>query len=407
MSDLQNKVKTALNLLPPFKKVVVGLSGGLDSVVLTHLLMHMDYEVIAVHLNHSIRGKAADEDEQFVKDLAKAWNLDCITKKTVIPDKGNMEENSRNIRYDYFEEVRTAFDARFIAVGHHFDDQIETILMHEKRGSGLRGKRGMLFIKDKIIRPLISISKHEIEEYGKEHLLDFVIDESNFDLNFERNSMRHMVIPKLKEDPDFEESIRKMSHEAGKKLAVLQEKRNGWISKNFKDNRFDRKLFKRLSRNLKVEILLHLLGQEDIYSKTFGRLINFIENGKTGKEISVKGITFVIEYDKIHCIDENSAELTSVPVTYDTEWGVYRIEVKNPDRFRVRTWQNGDRFQPTGMKGTKKLQDFFVDEKIPRHERKRIPIIVNENNDIICVGNLRFSESHKHLKDEIYVRKNK
>ena len=405
--ELPKKVKAALAELPPFKKVVVGLSGGMDSVVLTHVLTHLGYEVIAAHLNHSLRGAAADDDEAFVVEMARAWDLAYITKKAVIPSKGNMENNARNIRYSYLEEVRKAYDAQFIAVGHHFDDQIETILMHEKRGSGLRGKRGMQFIKGRVIRPLLDIPRDEIEAYGKANLLDFVIDESNFDLNFERNRMRHRVIPSLKIDPTFEDSIRKMSQEADKKLAILSEKRKSWLSKNYRENCFDRKLFKRLSRDLKVEILLHLLGQEDIYSKTLGRLINFIENGKTGKEVTVKDSVFVIEYDKIRCVDEVTAELSSMPLSDGTEWGSYHIEAKNAKQLRVRTWQKGDRFRPTGMKGHKKLQDFFVDVKIPRHERKQIPIIVDENNDIICVGNLRFSESHKHLKDEIQVRKNK
>ncbi len=405
MNELLQPIKAALKQIPPFKKVVVGLSGGMDSVVLTHALKHLGYEVIVAHLNHGLRGKASEADEAFVVALAKKWELPYLVKKAVIPIQGNQENQARIIRYAYLEEVRQAYHADFIAVGHHFDDQIETVLMHEKRGAGLRGRRGMQLISGKIIRPMLDIPQREVEAYSTDQRLDFCTDESNFNVNFERSHFRHKVIPKLRERPGFEQEIRHKMAEVNKKLQNLQQEKNEWLEENFKDDRFDRHAFNRLEQDLKVEILIHLLGSQDLYSKTLGRLINFIQAGKTGKELSVKTRCFRIEYDKIRCVSQALAELEPALIHSEVNWGDYHITVKQIKNLKVRTWKEVDRFRPAGMKGTKKLQNFFVDEKIPRHERKRIPILVNEKDEIVCVGNLRFSDSFIKLKESVQVSK--
>lgn len=405
MNELQSKVKTALKPLPSFKKVVVGLSGGMDSMVLTHVLKTLGYEVIVAHLNHQLRGLEADNDEAFVIETAKDWNLPYVSKKAVIPEDKNIENSARHLRYSFLEETRVAYRADLIAVGHQFDDQIETILMHDQRGSGLRGRRGMRILKGKILRPLIDIPRREIEAYVKEYGLGYVTDASNLDMSYERNRIRHEVVPELRRIEGFEDQIRKISREAAEKLELLEHEKRAWTAKYLNDNRLNRFAFNKLDTDLKVEILLDLLGQEDIYRSTLNRLISFIASGKTGKEIQIKALTFVIEYGTLKWYRGAPEELVKKPVKDETEWGGYRIKVTNITPLFVRPWKAGDRFQPSGMKGTKKLQDFFTDEKIPKYERQQIPVIVDEKDDIICVGNLRFSEPHKHLGKAIKIEK--
>lgn len=405
MIDLPHKVKAVLQKIPPFKKVVVGVSGGMDSVVLAHILKHLGYEVIVAHLNHDLRGEASDKDEAFVVELAKAWGLPYVTKRAVVPKKGNLENNARNIRYSFLDEVRLSFQADYVAVGHHFDDQIETILLHEKRGAGLRGKRGMELLSVHLIRPLLNFPRSEIEAYANEHLLDFVIDETNLDMSFARNYLRHEVIPKLKEDPDFEGRIRSMSHEATAKITALQAPKEAWLKVHRKKGVFDRKSFGQMPPDLRAEILIDLMGQHDFYGTSIKRLLDFIVKGKTGKELAIKSMMFVIEYDQVRFFEQNHEPLMPMPLGASQTWGEYDIRVSDFKLLKVRPWKEGDRFQPAGMKGTKKLQDFFVDEKIPRQERSRIPIIVDENDQIVCVGDLRFSESFKGFKDKLKVRR--
>lgn len=405
MNELKSKVKSALKPLPPFKKVVVGLSGGMDSVVLTHVLKSLGYEVIVAHLNHQLRGEEADRDEAFVIGLAKKWNLPYVSKKAVIPEDKNIENSARHLRYSFLESERTAYQADLIAVGHQFDDQIETILMHEKRGSGLRGRRGMRPLKGKILRPLIDLPRREIAAYATEHQLEYVTDSSNLDISLERNRLREEVVPELRKISGFEEKMRQISREAGERLDLLEREKEVWEKKIIKGDRLNRVAFNKLDTDLKVEILLDLLGQEDIYRSTLNRLMSFIASGKTGKEIKVKALTFIIEYDTLKWYREAPKKLSKKSIEGEAKWGDYKIKVTNITPLYVRSWKQGDRFQPSGMKGTKKLQDFFVDEKVPKYDRKQIPIIVDDQDAIICIGDLRFSEKHKHLSDKIKIKK--
>lgn len=408
MNELKAKVKSALKTLPPFKKVVVGLSGGMDSVVLTHVLKSLGYEVIAAHLNHQLRGEEADRDEDFVIELAKKWDLSYVIKKTVIPKDKNIENSARRLRYRFFEAECDAYKADLIAVGHHFDDQIETIIMHQRRGSGLRGRRGMKLLNDKILRPFIDIPRREIAAYATKHQLDYVIDSSNLDIKLERNRLRKDLIPELRKLPGFEERMREISQEASTKLDFLETEKNFWKEKYISDDHMNRSSFNKLDADLKVEILLDILGQKDIYRTTLNRLISFISSGKTGKEVKTKAFTFVIEYYTVRWQLRAPKSLSKKPLPTEqgeAKWGNYRIKVDNIKPLYVRSWKDGDRFQPTGMKGTKKLQNFFVDEKVPRYNRKQIPIIVDDQDAIICIGNLRFSEKYKHLSDKISIKK--
>lgn len=405
MSDLKSKVKSALKPLPSFKKVVVGLSGGMDSVVLTHVLKSLGYEVIVAHLNHQLRGPEADRDEAFVVELAKKWNLPYVCKKAVIPEDKNIENSARHLRYSFLEAEREAYKADIIAVGHHFDDQMETVIMHQKRGSGLRGRRGMQLLKGKILRPFIDIPRREIAAYATKHKLEYVMDSSNLDISLERNKLREELIPELRKIPGFEERMREISREAAIKLDCMATEIKYWKEKYIAGGRLNRVAFNELDTDMKVEILLEILGQEDVYRSTLNRLISFISSGKTGKEIKIKALTFVIEYDTVRWYREVPKKLEKQPIDGEALWGNYTIKVSKIKPLYVRSWKAGDRFQPAGMKGTKKLQDFFVDQKIPKYSRKQIPVIVDDQDAIICIGNLRFSEKHKHLKDKISIKK--
>ncbi len=320
MNTLPDKVKAALKKLPPFKRVVVGLSGGMDSVALTHLLDSLGYEVIVAHLNHQLR-PTSGVDEQFVMELAQKWGLPLMSQKAVIPQTGNLEATARQMRYSYLEEVRKAYHADVIAVGHHFDDQIETILMHQKRGAGLRGQAGMRLQSGNLIRPMLDVPKTLIEAYVREHQLSYVTDETNSDLRFTRNHLRHKRIPELKKDPLFEEKMRELSLSAQKKVEQLQEESKAWIQKELKGDRFDRPRFNQLENALKIEILLQLLGQQDLYSKTLFRLMDFIAHGKTGKELRFKEKIFILEYGQVRLTTKNQWALSKIPLEDRTRWG--------------------------------------------------------------------------------------
>jgi tRNA(Ile)-lysidine synthase len=212
-------------LIPQGSRIVVGVSGGPDSVTLLHLLKQlsgpMELKLHVAHLNHSIRGEDADEDEAFVAHLAKVWDLACTTRRANVPaiarsEKITLEEAARKERYVFLAEVAAEFRAVLIAVGHNADDQAETILMHLLRGAGPSGLRGMLpstplkkwrmFPLDNlsgleltIIRPLLGTARVDIETYIEELGLQTRFDRSNLDTTYFRNKLRHEVIPFLEQ----------------------------------------------------------------------------------------------------------------------------------------------------------------------------------------------------------------
>jgi len=417
---LTKKLNQSLKKLPPFKRVIVGISGGADSVALAYVLKEFGHKIILAHLNHQLRVKESDQDEQFVKDLAKEWNLPCITQSKKISKTKNLENNARQIRYDFLENVRQKYRAKFIAVGHHQDDQIETILMHKERGAGLRGSQGMSYQTDKIIRPLLNVSKKEILTFLKKKNLDYRTDESNFDTKYERNKLRHEIIPRLKkEDPDFEKKILEEGKKAKEQLKKISTKAKKWIKKQVINNQFKHEVFSKLNNDLKSEILIQLLGQKDLYKKNIDQLIDFINKGKTGKKMEIKEVNFEVEYENIvidrFCRDAINRVSTKkhIPTTDKKNqitqkgitWNDYKVSSTSTTPLFIRSWKPGDRFSPTGMSGSKKVQDFFVDQKIPQKKRQQIPIIVNKNDQILCIGNLRYDKRGIELKNDIKISK--
>lgn len=405
-----NKIKKTLTTLPPFKKVIVGVSGGADSVALACILRELGYDVIIAHLNHSLRGKESDGDEKFVKNLAQKWKTPFVTCKIKIPKNGNLEDTARKIRYQFLEKVRQAQKAEFIAVAHHADDQIETILMHIKRGAGLRGMCGMRLRSDKIIRPLLNVKKADLINYLDVQKLAYRTDKTNFDLNFERNFIRHVVIPELqKKDRNFEKKLLSLSLLAQKKLYKIEKTAKNWIRKNVINQTFDATAFRGLPDDEQSEVILELVGHQDIYSKHIQEVKELIRKGSSGKQKKIGNFIFSVQYEKIiflycrdvpwHVSKPKKQKLSKKTI----KWGNYKISYIGNDVIYVRQWQPGDKFQPMGMRGTKKLQDFFVDQKIPKNEREYIPIIVDEKNQILAVGDMRFSDRGRALTKLIKI----
>lgn len=403
------EIQQILRQLPPFKRIVVGVSGGADSVCLAIALKELGYKIILAHLNHSLRGRESEKDALFVSALAKKLKVPCVIKKTVIPAHGNLEENARKVRYEFLESVRKKTKADYLAVAHQQDDQLETILMHIARGAGLRGLAGMNIRRGRVLRPFLNISKTDILKFLRLKKQPYRTDMSNFDLRLLRNRLRHLIIPYFKkENPYFEEDVLGFSSHAREELVSIIKKAENWLAVNCKGNSFSREHFLFLDYPVKGEVLMRFLGARNIYSKHINRLIRFIETGKTGKKMSIGGITFIIEYGQVH-IEKFSRRrrLRKKQITgKNIRWGQWEIRNLSRASLFVRPWNPGDRFQPAGMKGAKKLQDFFVDAKIPRFLRSHIPVIVNARDEILAVGNLRWSQKGKNLKEKVIMSYN-
>lgn len=213
----------------PKKKVIVAVSGGPDSMCLLHNLLKLQKKLglvlIIAHVNYKLRGKDSEADQKLVENFAKQHNLTCKVKevKDFSLNTPSLEAKLRKIRYDFFEEVRKEQNIDKIVLAHNQDDQIETILMRILRGTGLRGLRGMLKERNRIVRPLLDVSRKEVLDYCKENKVEFRVDQSNYDKRFFRNQVRHQILPFLeKYSPDLRLNLKRLGKLAQRDYDFIQ-----------------------------------------------------------------------------------------------------------------------------------------------------------------------------------------
>lgn len=429
------------NMINKEDKIVIGVSGGPDSICLLHLLkeLSLDYpfEIMAVHVHHGLRGKEADEDEQFVCDICKEWaiffkSFRIDIKNEAINRKCSEELAGRKIRYEVFEKVMKEINGDKIAVAHNMNDQAETILMQLFRGSGLRGLGGIAPIRGHIIRPLLEFTREEIINYCMNHHIHFREDSTN-ELNiYTRNKIRNGIIPLIQEyfNPNIIKTLYNSSTLLREEEAYLdgiakESFRNCLKEENAELIVLDNDLFsichpviqKRLLRMSIKKILGHI---KDIEYNHIVDIMN-LSYKNTGKKISLpNGLTVKKQYDKLIFQTSENKELSFIynlaisgtmiikelgikiqtkiidkekfillnQNTYTKSFDYGRIE----NTLQIRTRCKGDRIYLS--KGSKKLKDFFIDEKIPKESRDKIPLLADGNRILWVIG-YRYSDAYK------------
>ncbi len=435
------------NMIERNQKVVVALSGGPDSVCLLHVLYRLKkalgISLCVAHLNHKFRGKESEEDSKFVEKLAGDFNLPCFVEEYNVPkfieESGlSPEEAARKIRYGFLKKIFDKVRADKIALGHNLNDQVETVIMRFLRGTGVRGLAGIPPVRGIYIRPLIEITRDEIMEFIDKNDLKYRIDRTNLKPIYERNKIRLKLIPLLEKEynPKLKESISNMSglmriendfmeQVASEKFGKVVKRINShkvWISF---------KAFNNLHPALRYRILRLCLdsvlkGIKDISYKHIKQIDEFCNCGKTGGFIAlpqgvkvqksyrgffvfkgdlverknfyyefVPGQTvFVKEIGKKIASQVVDVDKIKTPFQQDPCVAFVDLSVIKSSKLIIRNRQQGDRFHPLGMKGTKKIKDFFIDEKIPAHERDRIPLVV-DGNTIVWVAGFRLNEDYR------------
>jgi tRNA(Ile)-lysidine synthase len=424
-------------------KLLIGVSGGPDSVCLLNLINRLKdryrFKIYIAHANHGLRGIDNVRDQKFVKKLAQKLKLPIFVKKINVyvyqkKNKLSLEEAARDLRHKFFTKICQKEKICKIALAHSSSDQVETILMNLLRGAGIRGLSGMDYetdfnnldknIKFRIIRPLLDCSKKEILQYLKVNKIDFCIDKTNLNLKFTRNLMRHKIIPGLKKYyPFLGENILNQARifKALKKEIVLQLNNFIVIKPDNSGAEIALCRWQRLDEFYKRELILYLINKistlKDIYSAHIEEVVSLINNSSVGSfKILPNGLVVYKNYDKIIISQENmlfgkkkikKSKLQIPGVTEIKENStklVTRIVKKKKNSLDnkilidygktgfdifVRSRKPGDRFYPFGMKGSKKIQDFLVDHKIPKFLRGQIPILVDKTNRIIWLSGLR------------------
>ena len=439
---------TEYKLIEENDHIVVGVSGGPDSMALLYCLLEarktIPFSIHIAHVNHGVRGEEARSDQLFVERISKELGLPYYTINVNMIEYGKergitAEEAGRELRYGFFRDILERHGRGKIAVAHNMNDQAETLLMRIMRGTGPDGLKGMDYKSDDIIRPILGIDRKEIEDYIRQKGIETVLDKTNLQPIYSRNKVRLELIPYIEENfnPNIVTTLWRMSRIFSLDLNFLEEHtkikfknmlkshdKNSIILHGDKFLVEDRSIQQRIIRNTILELNKSLQG---ISEGQIAGAVNLVNNLETGKEFHLSNdIILRINYDEI--IIEKSREREKIAYSYDIdvpgsiilENGYCletRIFTKDNDfvmektknvkyfdydkvegNIRIRNRRDGDRFIPFGMKGSKKLKDYFIDEKVPRDLRDRIPLVV-DNENIMWVVGYRISELYKITQD--------
>ena len=406
-------------------KLIVAISGGADSVALVNLLHRLNFNFQMAHCNFNLRGEESDKDENFVRDLSKNISVPLHVKhfntdKFAKENKMSIQMAARELRYNWFEELRIKTNSDYIVVAHHKDDDVETFFINLIRGSGIRGFLGMHKKKNNIVRPLLDFRRIEIESYLKEQNQEYRTDSSNADIKYLRNNIRKHLVPLIQDmNPSFDRTFSNEIKYLNEVFEVFENR-----IENIKSNIFSEscgiikinkeKLDSYQEKNVVLrEILIPYSFKETdkimdsiysesgkiFYSETHKLLIDRIEILITEKKDS--------EVFSVEIKEETNQITTPLMLKFST---LKSTEISNKkaiatldfDKLQfplvLRKWEVGDYFLPLGMRGKKKLSDFFIDEKFSRFEKEECYLITS-NSEIVWIVGHRISETFK-ITDE-------
>ncbi len=418
---MQQKVQTyieKLQLLTPKEPVIVGVSGGTDSVVLLHVLISLGYDCIAAHCNFHLRMQESNRDEEFVRKLAHSYSIpfyfiDFETTKYAEKHKISIEMAARDLRYDWFEELIEKHHAQAIAVAHHADDNIETMLMNLVRGTGLRGLTGIQPRNKNVVRPLLCCTREELENYLVEHGLQHVEDSTNQENNYLRNKFRNELLPLLTDiNPSVRENLYKSLANLEGNFAIYQqaidEIRNKVVHNSGNEIRLN---IDQINQQIHVPTVMHELLSPYNFSSTQIEQIREALNAESGKIFYsethrlIKDRKYLIisakgdEIKNIYTISQTEKELT-LPIhltirkmSIDDSFKPSKLPncvhidaslIQFP--LELRRWNEGDVFYPFGMTQKKKLSDYFIDQKFSIPQKEQCWILISEGKIVWIVG---------------------
>ncbi len=396
-------------LFDPSQKVLLAVSGGVDSMVLLHLFEKSGFDYGVVHCNFQLRENDADEDEKFVRETVLQLGINSFfetfeTEEYARLNAISIEMAARELRYAYFEKIRSENRFDFIATAHHQDDLMETFFLNLSRKTGIRGLTGIKVKSRKIIRPLLFANRDEIERFASMNSIDYREDLTNNEVIYQRNFIRHKIIPLFSElNPSFKNNLIETIRNLKGVEEIYFDRINEW--KNTVSKKRAAETIIQINQLLNIpypEILLYEILSEfrfnaAVISQVFQSLKS--DSGKqfyspTHRAIKDRERLFITELpDKekhIFYIEKDDLELftpfdiaieklarSDINITKEANVACLDFD-KLEFPLLIRKWQQGDYFQPLGMDGYKKLSDFFIDQKTPLH--------IKENTWLLCSG---------------------
>lgn len=401
--------------------ILVGVSGGIDSVVLIHILTSLNYNCSIAHCNFQLRGLESDEDENFVIELAKKLKIPIFSKK--FKTKEFAKENSistqmaaRNLRIDWMMEIFNEYGFKKICLAHHLNDNIETFFLNTFRGTGINGLKAILPNSETFCRPILFALRSEIEDYASKNKIYFREDSSNKTDDYSRNKIRHNIIPTInKQFPDFisqmNENLNRIKNDVSLFHELIENQLNPFLKNQNDIIELDLSFLGKIKNS--ETLLFHFLNKFNFNIQTVNNIYKNIDLKETRSFFSNthiasrKNLSLLIKpisentenlIFTINSIDD--LEKLEFPLTFETKilditevksFKISKIEAyfdldKIAFPLIIRKHQNGDYFTPFGMKMKQKLSDFFINNKLNQFEKDNIWLLISNENIIWIIG---------------------
>lgn len=402
------------------QKILLAVSGGIDSVVMADLFRRSDFEFALVHCNFCLRGDESDLDEAFVKALAKAYNVPFYSKKFdtegYAKSKGiSTQMAARDMRYEWFAALLKEKEYDFLATAHHKNDSLETILLNLAKGTGIAGLHGILPKNKTTVRPMLYADREMIRHYALSKKIEWREDNSNQSVKYKRNMIRHEIIPVLKKiNPSLENTLTSTVEKlraaenifqakiANVKAAALKEKQG----KIFIDKSI---ILQEKEATIILYELIKIFGFN--YSQSKNIVCKLSDNQSVGKMFESED--YRLNIDRQQLIIDKKVSTTTMEMlinhglrTVQSDFFKLNITEHDKDTYQItadkniaaldyarldfpltlRKWRAGDWFMPLGMQQRKKLSDFLIDEKIPLHSKENIFVLISDENIAWVVG---------------------
>ncbi|HOU99222.1 MAG TPA: tRNA lysidine(34) synthetase TilS [Bacteroidales bacterium] len=421
-------------LFTPSEKLLLAFSGGIDSVVLAHLLFTNNFKVELAHCNFTLRGKESDNDEQFAVKFAHKLGIPIYTKqfdtkKYAQEQKLTIQEAARHLRYRFFEELAMKWNFNYILTAHHLDDNIETLFINLLRGTGIKGLCGIPLKNNLIIRPLLFATREQITQYAISHNLTWREDSSNLSDKYTRNFIRHHIIPLIKAKNKhfysiFSQNIQRINNSSELLNYLVADKLKPYIKTN--KNQIIIELNALQSLPYSTSLLYHFAQN---FGFNFDQIQSVTEQKHQSGKIYLsathkayidrnKLIIIPLEIKNVemeHSISSNTKKIDQ-PITLffkihehqnndniPTESNIAYLDASKINfPLTLRKWKAGDRFYPLGMKQSKKVSDFLTDLKMNRYEKENTWVLCSSNQIVWIIGH-RIDNRYKITKNTTKV----
>ncbi len=417
------------NLLDGHHRVLLAVSGGMDSMAMAALFHQSPFFCGVAHCNFQLRGDESDKDQQLVKEMAQQLNMPFFvssfeTKVYARQHKLSIQMAARHLRYEWLEKVRSENHFDIIATAHHLDDSIETLFLNLIRGTGVNGLKGIPVKSGSLIRPLLFATRMEIGSFVVDKNIGYREDASNAEDKYQRNKIRHLVVPVLKEmNPAFDKVMRQFFDNIGHTLEQVQSLYEEFLEKCVQHGHDTKIFIKPMLTFPGYQSMLYDLLQTFNFSPTVCTNLAEKIGTQAGKTFLSPTHIALLDRDAIIIsplalpLSNNEYVIDRITSVLNTTQGTYTFDMNpSPDHtlplrqpnanlavidadllsfpLTVRPWIHGDRMIPMGMSGSKKISDIFIDKKIPRHKKDRVLLLISDSKLVWLTG-IAISEEYK------------